>query len=151
MNTLRIMASMIASGFVRGGHYEAAEMANRSIELAEMIDVHFSEEEEQEGRANARAWEERRGEAGGAEVGSKVSEFRDKIMAAARAEILQEAHFIKIYPCGCKAGPGPLDMPDYCPDHGEFKGEAGGAATEAATAQDPTDNPPTPQTLPPAA
>lgn len=27
--------------------------------------------------------------------------------------------FIKIYPCGCKAGPGPENMPDYCPEHGE--------------------------------
>ncbi len=26
--------------------------------------------------------------------------------------------FIKIYPCGCQAGPGPASMPNYCPDHG---------------------------------
>ena len=26
--------------------------------------------------------------------------------------------FLKLYPCGCTAGPGPADMPDYCPQHG---------------------------------
>ena len=26
--------------------------------------------------------------------------------------------FMKLYPCGCTAGPGPADMPDYCAEHG---------------------------------
>ena len=28
--------------------------------------------------------------------------------------------YMKLYPCGCKAGPGPKDMPDYCGEHGNY-------------------------------
>jgi hypothetical protein len=39
-----------------------------------------------------------------------------------KAPKASEVQYIKIYPCGCKAGPGPENLPDYCPEHGTAPG-----------------------------
>ena len=36
-----------------------------------------------------------------------------------------EGRFMKLYPCGCSAGPGPADMPDYCSEHGSAEDPTG--------------------------
>ena len=44
---------------------------------------------------------------------------------------------VKHYPCGCSAGPGPADMPDYCPEHGTADDTSGCVVQAVPNCLDP--------------
>jgi hypothetical protein len=50
--------------------------------------------------------------------GSEPGAMQQSSEPAGAVGMLGTMSFIKKYPCGCHAGPGPANLPDYCPDHG---------------------------------